>query len=210
MKGERGATLLEVAISSLIVVIIVLAVGSAADQTQKRVFAENDRIEMQRTSRAMIEMISTYTRAAGADRAEIFDNSAYTTSSVIPIPQASSTMVHLRSDYDDDGVLSASFPEDLTVSWNDTSNQLSVASVTFAGVSDFLLRYYDSSGNQLTPPVGGWNIATSAAHGGILRSIARIQFEVELESRHRDPETNELFRETLIWDVTLRNQLTTV
>ncbi len=207
MRNDKGATLIEVAITSLITVTIILALGSVTAQTNKQFFSETDRIEMQEKSRAIMDIIATYGRAAGADRAGIFSNAPYTTASVLPIPQATSTMVRLRSDYDDNGALSSSSPEDITVSWTSGTKTLTVGSSTFSNISNFVIRYYDSSGNPLT---GSWNIAASAADGPALRSIARIQIEVELEGRHTDPTTNQLAHETRLWDVAVRNQLTTL
>ncbi len=207
MRNEKGATLIEVAITSLLTVTIILAVGSVTAQTNRKLFSETDRIEMQEKGRAIMDIIATYGRATGADRAGIFSNAPYTTTSVMPIPQASSTMMRLRSDYDDNGALATTLPEDITVSWTSGTKTLVIGSSTFSNISNFVIRYYDSSGAQLA---GTWNIAASAADGPALRSIARIQVEVELEARHTDPTTNQLAHETLLWDVAVRNQLTTL
>lgn len=205
MKNEKGTTILEVAITSFLTVTIILAVGSAAAQTSAKLYSESDRIEMLQKGRAIMEMISVYSRATGVDRAGVFSSSPYSTTSVLPIPQASSTMVRLRSDYDDNGALTTSFPEDLTISWNSGTKTLIVGSSTFSNVSNFVIRYYNDSGTELTGP---WDISGNAAHGAILRSIARIQFQIQLESRHMDPMTRQFSHETMIWDVTVRNQLT--
>lgn len=207
MKREKGATLLEVMVTSLLTMTIILAVASAADQTNKKLFSETDRIEMLQKGRALMEMISVYGRATGADRAGVFSNAPYSTTSVLPIPQASSTMVRLRSDYDDDGALATSFPEDMTVSWNSGTKTLTAGPSTFSNISNFVIRYYNNSGTELTGP---WDISVNAADGDTLRSIVRIQFQVELESRHTDPTTRQFAHQTIVWDVTLRNQLATL
>jgi Tfp pilus assembly protein PilV len=207
MNSEKGATLVEVVISSVLAATIVLAVASAAAQTNKKLLSETDRIEMVQTGRTMMDTISVYGRAAGANRAGVFANAPYTTTSVLPIPQASSTMVRLRSDYDDNGALGTSIPEDITISWNSGSKTLTAGASTFPNVSNFLIRYYDAAGTELTGP---WDITANAAHGATLRSIARIQFQVQMESRHLDPTTRALAHQTITWDVTVRNQLTTL
>lgn len=209
MKGQRGATLIEAAITSLVASMIVLAVGSMTNQVQKKLLSEGDRIEMQQKGRAMLEVISVYARSAGANRTNVFSVAPYTTASVLPIPTASGTMIRLRSDYNENGALAASFPEDLTVSWNSGAKTLTAGPMTIENVSNFVIRYYNSAGTELAPPGGGWDVSTTASHGDSLAAIARIQIELELESRHRDPTTNQYERQTLTSDVTVRNQLTT-
>jgi Tfp pilus assembly protein PilW len=214
MTSERGATLLEAAITSMIAAIIILAVGSAANQSQKRVYSETDQIELQQKGRVIMETISFHGRAVGADRSDFFSNPPYTTTSQLPIPQASSTMIRLRSDYDDDGAVAAAFPEDVTISWTSGTKTLLISSPTstigtFRNINNFVVRYYDTAGTLLTPPGGGWDITTDATHGTSLRSIGRIQFEVQLESRHPDPDTKQFFRQTVLWDLAVRNQFIT-
>jgi Tfp pilus assembly protein PilW len=204
MKNEKGTTLLEVMLASLLTVTIVLAVGSATAETNKKLFAGAERIEMMQKGRAIMEMVSVYGRAAGANRASVFSSAPYTTTSVLPIPQASSTMVRFQSDYDDNGAVTTSFPEDITVSWDSGTKTLTAGTSTFSNISNFVLRYYNSAGTEITGP---WDITGNAAHGDLLTSIVRIQFRVELESRHADPTTRQFARETMIWDVTVRNQL---
>ena len=205
MKNEKGTTLLEVMVTSLLTVTIVLAVGSATAQTSKSLFAGTERIEMMQKGRAIMEMISVYGRAAGANRASAFSSAPYSTTSVLPIPQAGSTMIRLQSDYDDNGALTTSFPEDITVSWNSGAKNLTVGTSTFSNISNFVIRYYNESGTEIAGP---WDISGNAAHGALLCSIARVQFQLELESRHIDPTTRQFAHETMIWDVTVRNQLT--
>lgn len=210
MTGQRGTTLLETAIASFITMLIVLAVGSTTQQAQKKLFSESDRIEMQQKGRAVLNLVSIYARSAGANRTNVFSSAPYSTTSVLPIPQASSTMVRFRSDYDENAALSNDFPENLIISWDSSTKILNAGSVQIANVNNFLIRYYDSAGTQLTPPAGGWDVSITASHGDTLSTIARIQFQLELESRHRDPTTNQFAGQTLISDVTVRNQLTTL
>ena len=210
MNGQRGTTLIETAISSLIATLIILAVGSATTQIQKSVSSEADRIEMQQNGRAILDLISVYGRSAGADRATVFGSAPYTTASVLPIPQASSSMVRLRADYDENGGLSNTFPEDLTVSWNSGTRVLTAGAVTIANVDNFVIRYYNSAGTQLMPPMGGWDVSLNAADGDTLSAIARMRLELRLQSRYRDPTTSQFNLQTLISDVTIRNQLTTL
>ena len=209
MSSQRGATLIEVAVASLITTLILLTVGSTTDQAQKKLFSESDRVEMQQKGRAALDVLSVYARSAGANRSNVFSTAPYTTASVLPIPQADSATVRFRANYDENGVLANTFPEDVTVSWDSSTDTLTAGPMTIANVSNFVIRYYDSDGAALTPPVGGWVVSATASHGDTLATIARIQFEIQLESRHADPMTNQFALQTLISDVTVRNQLTT-
>jgi Tfp pilus assembly protein PilW len=207
MTNERGVSVIETTIASLLATVIVLTIGSTTSQVQKTFISENDRIEMQQNARAILDLMSVYARSAGANRADAFSDAPFTTASELPIPQAGTTAVRLRADYDENGALSTDFPEDITVSWNDGTSTLTVGSVSIANVSNFLIRYYDESGNELTPPVGGWDVSSTADHGDTLTAIARIRFELQMESRHRDPATEDFNQATLVSDATVRNQL---
>jgi Tfp pilus assembly protein PilW len=207
VSGNRGATLLEIAIATLAATMIILAVGSAMTQIQRNFSSETDRLEMQQNGRALLDMISLYGRSAGADRDNVFSSAPYSTTSVLPIPQASPTMVRFRADYDENGALLNTFPEDFTVSWNNVTRVVTAGPVTIANVNNFLIRYYNSAGAELTPPMGGWDVSTTAAHGDIVSAIARMSVQLVLESRYRNPANNQFSLQTLTSDITVRNQL---
>lgn len=200
-------TLVETAVGCLLSTVVIFAITQTAQQSQKRLSAESSGLEMQQNGRAAINLISTYVRSAGADRAGIFSAAPYTTSSVLPIPSASSTSIRFLSDCNDNGAIAAAAPEDVSVSWTAATKTLSIGSAAQSGISSFTIRYYDSSGNELTPPSGGWNVASDATHGATLRSITRIQLELVMEARYQDPITHAYQHLTLTSDVSITNQL---
>ena len=210
MKKQRGATLIETAAASLIATVIILGLGSVTTQIQRNFSTEHDRIEMQQNGRAILDLITVYGRSAGADRATVFSDPPYTTASTLPIPQASSTMVRFRADYDESGALATTFPEDITVSWNSGTNVLTAGGMNLSNVSNLMIRYYNSSGIELTPPMGGWDVSATAAHGSVLSTIARIRLQIQMRSRYRNVANNEFILETLTSDITVRNQNTTL
>ena len=119
-------------------------------------------------------------------------------------------MVRFRADYDESGALATTFPEDITVTWNSGTNTLSAGGTSLLNVSNLTIRYFDSSGAELTPPMGGWDVSTTAAHGAVLASIARIRLQIQMQSRYRNPADNQFIQETLTSDITVRNQNTTL
>ena len=205
---QKGMTLIETSIGCLLSAVIIFGVTSTAQQSQKRLSSESYRVEMQQKGRTAIDLLSNYARSAGADRSSIFSVAPYTTASVLPIPSASATSIRFRSDFNDDGALETSLPEDVTVSWEPGTKILSMGPASYDHVSNFTVRYYSAAGAELTPPMGGWNIASDASHGTTLRSITRIQVELSFEGRHANAITNETEQMTVVSDITVTNQRT--
>jgi Tfp pilus assembly protein PilW len=205
---QKGMTLIETAIGCLLSVIVIFGVTSTAQQSQKRLSSETYRVEMQQKARTAFDLMSNYIRSAGANRSGVFSAAPYTTSSVLPIPSASSASIRLRSDFDDNGTLGTSLPEDVTISWDSTADTLNVGPSRYDKVANLTLRYYDNDGVEMTPPTGGWNIAGDASHGDTLRSITRVQVELLVEGRHANAITGQIEQMTFTSDITVTNQRT--
>jgi hypothetical protein len=206
-KSQAGTTLLETAFASLITAVIAIGITGVTQQNQKGMTTENFRMESQQTGRAVLDRISGFVRGAGANRASAFSSAPYTTTSSLPVPSASSSSIRLRTDANDDGVVSGS-TEDVSVSWNSTTKILTLGNSQFPNVTQFSLRYYSPAGIEIVPPSGGWNIATDASVGTTLRSIARVYLTMELMSRGKNPTSRRYEYMTLSSDATINNQTT--
>jgi hypothetical protein len=205
--NAKGASLIETAVASLLSVVIVLAVGTIVLRSQRQITVEQTRVEIQQKGRAGMGLLSGYLRSAGSNRQNVFSTAPYSTSSVLPIPRADVSLIRLQSDYNDDGDLGDS-GENVLISWNSATKLLTIGSTSLDGITNFQIRYYNSSGTELVPPSGGWDISADASHGSTLASITRVLVRIELEGRYSDPVSKQLETLTITSDVAVPNQFT--
>jgi len=179
---ERGMTLIEILITTVILVGVILIVMTILIHSSKLHSKTMRRVESQGDARQAVSLLSTEIRQAGADP----HNPPI---GVVPIVAADSVTLHVRSDLNADGVIETAEPsEDVTYFYNAGTRTLtrdpgSGASTVLANVSAMAFSYFDASGNPLLPvPLTTANAALVHSIGVSLTTVGRDSLPLNLST----------------------------
>src|SRR5438876_813814 len=116
-NSQAGVGILESIFASALTVVLVLGITTITQQSQKGMSTEGLRIELQQAGRLALDRATNSIRGAGSNRAGGFSSAPFTTASSLPIPSASPSSIRVRTDINDDGVISAG-NEDVSITWD--------------------------------------------------------------------------------------------
>jgi prepilin-type N-terminal cleavage/methylation domain-containing protein len=170
-RGNGGFTLVEILVGIGIFSLVALALTTILLSSTRLGSRTSRRAEVQGGSRQTLSLISTELRQAGADP-------SIPQAGIVGIVAADSVSIHIRADLNGDGVMQTAEPsEEVTYTWADSTNTItrntgSGAVPVLSNVTALSFRYFDASGNALTP------LPLSAANAALVTSI-EVSFTAE-------------------------------
>ena len=168
---NAGFTLVELIVAIGVFSLVAVALTTILLSSTRLGSRTSRRAEVQGGSRQTLSLISTELRQAGADP-------TIPPAGILGIVAADSTTIHIRSDLNGDGVMQTTEPsEEVTYAWspspgNVTRDTGSGAVTVLSNVTALSFRYFDASGNALTP------LPLSAANAALVTSI-EVSFTAE-------------------------------
>lgn len=199
---NRGYSLLEVLIVTIVLVIVTAAIFPLLYQGQQSFRGEKQFAEATQEARVALDQISRYIRQAGNDPLEA--------TSVAPIEILSTGHIRINSDItgsvasttgnskestgDPNGSLNSIY-ERVEVRYDSTRQEIYLdvgygEELLASNMSSFNLTFFDASGNTTSNPA----------------SIVRARIEMVAETEYDDPRTGRISSITLASDVFIRNQ----
>ncbi len=212
--SNRGMTLLEILISSVIFAVVAGGIFTLFNQSQHSFRSQGDLTEVVQQTRIAMDQIQTYMRQAGNDGQNVFGSQTppfgHSHSGIFPIEYSAAGHIQINSDItgsvgsglgatgDPDGNFTAR-GEKVIVRYDAALDELNIdigdgEQILAENISNFSLTFYDLAGNQITNPASNEN------------DIARVQIHLEAETENPDQETGKVQSITLDSDVMLRSQ----
>ena len=190
--SNRGMTLLEILISSVIFTVVAGGIFTIFEQSQHSFRSQGDLTEVVQQSRIAMDLIQTYMRQAGNDSENVFGSQtppfSHSHSGISPIEYSAAGYIQINSDItgsvgtglgatgDPDGSFTAR-GEKVIVRYDAAQDELNIdigdgEQVLAENISDFALTFYDLAGNQITSPASNES------------DIVRVQIHVEAETEN--------------------------
>ena len=183
LDSNRGMTLVELLITTAILGIVLLVVTGIMLSSSRLETRTVRRATVQAASRQALALMTTELRQAGADPGN-------PPAGVVGIVSADSNQVRVRADLNGDGAIQTAEPsEDVTYSYNDTTNSISRnpgsgPTDLISNVTDMRLSYFDAANQPITPlPLSTANAARVTAIGLTITSESRDSHPITLTTR---------------------------
>lgn len=183
LDSNRGMTLVELLITTAILGIVLLVVTGIMLSSSRLETRTVRRATVQAASRQALALMTTELRQAGADPGN-------PPAGVVGIVSADSNQVRVRADLNGDGAIQTAEPsEDVTYSYNDTTNSISRnpgsgPTALISNVTDMRLSYFDAANQPITPlPLSTANAARVTAIGLTITSESRDSHPITLTTR---------------------------
>lgn len=190
--SEDGFSLIELMVSTTIVLMVLGGITAMLIQNSQVYRAENMNAAVQATARTTMSMVTNAMFASGWDPRD----AGFTPVVVDPAPTSTSNFIELRTDLDEDGTIDTDEGEDTTIRWNGSRvewRRTSDTSVPFTTLAEDITN--DEDGDGTTEPMF---VADS------LTDPTRITVKITARSAVPEPRTHQYLRFTITTDVVLR------
>ncbi len=212
--NDRGMTLVEMLIASVILALLGGAIFAIFDRSQHSFQTEGELAEAVQQGRVAMDLLQTTIRQAGNDPEGAFAGEtppfSHSHSGVSPIEYSGPGHIQIYSDHtgsvgsgldatgDPDGNFTAR-GEKMIVRYDSAQDELNIdmgdgEQVLAENITTFSLTFYDLAGTQITNPASNES------------DIARVQIHLEAETENVDQETGKIQSITLDSAAMLRSQ----
>ncbi len=212
--NNRGMTLVEMLIASVILALLGGAIFAIFDRSQHSFHTEGELAGAVQQGRVAMDVLQSTIRQAGNDPQGVFAGEtppfSHSHSGVSPIEYSGPGYIQIYTDRtgsvgsgldatgDPDGFFTAR-GEKVIVRFDSAQDELNIdigdgEQVLAENISTFSLTFYDLAGNQITSPASNES------------DIVRVKIHLEAETENPDLETGKIQSITLDSDVMLRSQ----